>query len=64
MSRYIGKRVSYTCGNCSTLFSLSRKSVDDSQFSGECFCSNKCFVEYSRKLDENRKAILKATEED
>jgi hypothetical protein len=46
MSRYIGKRVSYTCGFCNKLFTLNKKSVDDSQKTNEVFCSITCFENF------------------
>jgi hypothetical protein len=46
MSRYIGKRVHYTCGWCGRLFTLNKNSIDDTENSGECFCGKKCRSEY------------------
>jgi hypothetical protein len=46
MSKYIGKRVYYTCGWCGGLFTLNEKSIIDTEKSGECFCNKKCHSEY------------------
>jgi len=46
MSRYIGKRVSYPCGQCGEQITLSRKTKDDSANSGEVFCSEQCFEQF------------------
>ena len=61
MSRYIGKRVSYPCGNCGKQFTLNKKSVDDSEQSGEVFCAKQCFKSY--KHDENEFWCKKMKEE-
>jgi DNA-directed RNA polymerase subunit RPC12/RpoP len=62
MSTYIGKRVSYPCGQCGKQFTLNSKSVDDSQKSGKIFCSKKCFDNFylhdlSVSLDSNEQLI-------
>ena len=64
MSRFIGKRVSYCCGDCGKQFTLNRRCVDDSNFSGKCFCSQNCFEEFSKNLDRERKAIARAVDPD
>lgn len=46
MSRYIGKRVSYECGFCKKQFTLNKQSVDDSEKSGEVFCSKQCSEQF------------------
>lgn len=46
MSRYIGKRVSYECGFCKKQFTLNKQSIDDSEKSGEVFCSKQCSDQY------------------
>ena len=46
MSRYIGKRVSYECGFCKKQFTLNKQSVDDSEKSGEVFCSKRCSEQF------------------
>jgi hypothetical protein len=46
MSRYIGKRVSYPCGQCGKQITLSGKTKDDSANSGEVFCSEQCFEQF------------------
>lgn len=46
MSRYIGKRVSYQCGLCKKQFTLNKLSVDDSEKSGEVFCSKACYEQF------------------
>jgi hypothetical protein len=53
MSRYIGKRVHYTCDWCGKLFSWGKNSVDDTENSGKCFCSGNCFSQY--KINEKFK---------
>lgn len=46
MSRYIGKRVSYECGWCKKQFTLNKQSVDDSEKSGDVFCSKRCSEQF------------------
>lgn len=46
MSRYIGKRVSYECGFCKKQFTLNKQSIDDSEKSGEVFCSKQCSEQF------------------
>ncbi len=46
MSKYIGKRVNYECGFCKKQFTLNKQSVDDSNNSGEVFCSKKCSEQF------------------
>lgn len=46
MSRYVGKRVNYQCGFCNKQFTLNKKSFDDSQRSGELFCSKQCYEQF------------------
>ena len=52
MSRFIGKRVFYTCDNCNASFTTGRKSVDKSVERNRIFCSEKCWQEWERKDDE------------
>lgn len=44
MSRYIGKRVSYTCHECGKLFTWTKKSVhiENPNSDDDIFCSNEC----------------------
>lgn len=63
MSRYIGKRVIYSCGQCYKQFTLNKKAIDDSRKSGEVFCSQKCFDLYlsERKFPLNTKQFFEKT---
>ncbi len=47
MSKYIGKRVFYHCGSCGNPFTLNNNSVDDSNNSGEVFCSKNCHESFT-----------------
>ena len=46
MSKYIAKRVSYECGFCKKQFTLNKQSIDDSEKSGEVFCSKQCAEQF------------------
>lgn len=46
MSKYLGKRVSYTCDQCGKKFTSHAGAVDDHEDTG-IFCSAKCAGEYA-----------------
>lgn len=44
MSRYIGKRVSYTCSHCNKPFTINKNTVDLTETTGKIYCSEKCLT--------------------
>jgi hypothetical protein len=42
MSKFIGKRVFYSCSQCEKPFTLSKKCVDKSEDMNLIFCSKEC----------------------
>lgn len=51
MSRYIGKRVFYHCGECKKPFTLNKKSVDVLETLNAVFCSKECYNKFLRHSD-------------